>query len=286
MPEDETLKELDKIYSDLYDILIKQVEGKLKGITTLGISPNNYLHYVPFGALWSKEGDRKEYLIDKYKALFYVNSTSLFWIATDRTGTGDLKESNLLAFINPDGSLKHAREEENDLRDIFDKNEIYPGKKAKKELLETMDLSNTVLHFSTHGELDSVNSTQSYLVMADNKRLTVQDIWGLPLKGNVVTTLSACETALGKILSGDDIVSLENAFIYAGSPSVVSTLWKVDEKASAEIAKSFYKNLVLNKKKMDKAEALTQAQRDVRNNFPSYQDPFFWAGFTLRGAYQ
>ncbi len=284
LPEDGTLEELDKIYSHLYEILIKPVEGKLRGITTLGISPNGYLHYVPFGALWTKEDGTKKYLIDKYRSVFYINSTSLFWIASDRTGKSDITAANLIAYINPDESLKYGKDEENELKSIFKKNDIYYGKAAKKETLQTMALSNTVLHFSTHGKLNNQNSTQSYLVMADNRNLTVQDIWGLPLTGNVVTTLSACETGLGQILSGDDIVSLENAFIYAGSPTVVSTLWKVDEKATAEIVKAFYKNLVANK--MNKAEALTQAQRDLRKDTPSYKNPYFWAGFTLRGTYQ
>jgi CHAT domain-containing protein len=282
----DTSKELHQIYSDLYDILIKPVKGKLQGITTLGISPNGYLHYVPFGALWSKEGGETKYLIDQYKAIFYVNSTSIFWIATDRAGKSNVSESNLVAYINPDESLKFAEEEKKQLQGIFRHNKIYYGGDAKKEELETMALSNAVLHFSTHGSLNSRDSSRSYLVMANNRNLMVQDIWGLPLKGNVVTTLSACETALGQPLSGDDIVSLENAFIYAGSPSIISTLWKVDEKPTLAITTAFYRNLVDKDKKMSKAEALTQAQRDLKKNYPSYADPFFWAGFMLRGTYQ
>jgi len=283
---DETRKELHQIYADLYEILIRPVQGKLQGITTLGISPNGYLHYVPFGALWAKEGGEPKYLIDQYRAIFYVNSTSIFWVATDRAGKGNVSESNLVAYINPDESLKFAKEEEKELKGIFKNNKIYYGGEAKKEALESMVLSNTVLHFSTHGSLNSRDSSKSYLVMANNRNLTVQDIWGLPLKGNVVTTLSACETSRGELLSGDDIVSLENAFIYAGSPSVVSTLWKVDERATAELVTAFYRNLVDAKKKMSKAEALTQAQKKVKDTSTHYKDPYFWAGFMLRGTYQ
>ena len=85
-------------------------------------------------------------------------------------------------------------------------------------------------------------------------------------------------------MNGNDIVSLESAFIYAGSPSVVSTPWKVDERATAELTTAFYRNLV--NQKMSKAEALTQAQRKMKDTSTHYKDPYFWAGFMLRGIYQ
>jgi CHAT domain-containing protein len=72
----------------------------------------------------------------------------------------------------------------------------------------------------------------------------------------------------------------------AGSPPVVSTLWKVDERAAAELVTAFYRNMVDTNKKMSKAEALTQAQRKVKDTSTYYKEPYFWAGFTLRGSYQ
>jgi CHAT domain-containing protein len=71
--------------------------------------------------------------------------------------------------------------------------------------------------------------------------------------------LSGCETALGKLSSGDELVGLTRAFIYAGTPSVVASLWKVDDASTASLMSSFYKNL----KTKSKVEALRQAQLDM-----------------------
>jgi CHAT domain-containing protein len=77
----------------------------------------------------------------------------------------------------------------------------------------------------------------------------------MDLKANLVV-LSACETGLGKLSSGDELVGLTRAFIYAGTPSVVASLWNVEDSSTAALMASFYKNL----KTMSKVEALRQAQ--------------------------
>jgi HEAT repeat protein/CHAT domain-containing protein len=267
----------------LNDILIKPIEdsGKLKGITIVGISPNGFLHYVPFGALISSDKEEgTQYLIDRY-SLFSINSTSILAVAMDRAEqkTGG---RTLLAFGNPDGTLKDSEEEVEGIAKLFDKAEVYnkPGN-SKKEIIMQRKGKETFIHLSTHGYFDTLDSSKSYLVMSDGK-LTVEDIWGLPLKGMALTTLSACETGLGEILSGDDVVSLENAFIYAGSPSVVSTLWEVDEESTAELMLLFYQDI---QKGMTKVSALTDAQRQLRAS-ENYAHPYFWAAFTLRGDWR
>ena len=91
-----------------------------------------------------------------------------------------------------------------------------------------------------------------------------------------MVVLSACQTALGKITSGDEIIGLTRAFIYAGTSSVVATLWSVSDRVSYELMGEFYDNL----KKANKAEALRQAQLKIMQEFPH---PFFWAAYGLTG---
>ena len=80
----------------------------------------------------------------------------------------------------------------------------------------------------------------------------------MDLKANLVV-LSGCDTALGKLSTGDELVGLTRAFIYAGTPSVVASLWSVDDNSTAQLMASFYRNL----KTMSKVEALRQAQLEL-----------------------
>ncbi len=92
----------------------------------------------------------------------------------------------------------------------------------------------------------------------EDGRLTVKEIFERELNADLVV-LSGCETALGKLSRGDEFVGLTRAFIYAGTPSVVASLWKVEDNSTAALMGSFYKNL----KTMSKSEALRQAQLEL-----------------------
>ena len=106
-------------------------------------------------------------------------------------------------------------------------------------------------------------------------KLKVGEIFSLDLKTNMVV-LSACETGLGKLSGGDEIVGITRAFIYAGTPSIVTTLWKVNDRASYELMREFYQHLKTGKK----SEALRQAQLKTMKEFP---EPFYWAAYQLTG---
>jgi CHAT domain-containing protein len=95
-------------------------------------------------------------------------------------------------------------------------------------------------------------------------------------------TLSACETALSKIQGGDDLVGLSRGFIYAGTPSLLATLWKVDDASTAKLMELFYGNW---KKGMTKPEALRQAQLTLKS-MPQYRHPFYWAPLVMIGDWR
>ena len=99
------------------------------------------------------------------------------------------------------------------------------------------------------------------------------------LQGVNLVTLSACQTALGERNEGDEIVSLMRAFFYAGSPAVVSTLWRVDDRATAFLMKVFYERLLAG---ASYAEALRTAQLETSLQ-SGWDDPYYWAAFTLAG---
>jgi tetratricopeptide (TPR) repeat protein len=107
--------------------------------------------------------------------------------------------------------------------------------------------------------------------------LKMSDIVSLKMNTDVVA-LTACQTALGKDLSGEGVMSMGRAFQYAGSSSVLMTLWEVEESSAVQLAQSFFKYRKEGKSKLD---ALQAAKKDIRD--AGYKHPYFWSGFILVG---
>lgn len=147
-----------------------------------------------------------------------------------------------------------------------------------------------ILHFATHGFLNQENPDLSGLVLSlydknrqkQNGFLRVIDLYALRLNADLVV-LSACQTALGKEVGGEGIVGLTNGFIYAGASSVLSTLWKIDDAATAELMTRFYRAML--KEKQSPSEALRTAQNELRQ-IPRFSHPRYWAGFVLTGDWR
>jgi CHAT domain-containing protein len=137
----------------------------------------------------------------------------------------------------------------------------------------------SMLHFATHGKFNADTPLNSGLYLAKGRDadgiLTVGDLYGLNFDSDLVT-LSACETGLGKVANGDDVIGLTRGFLYAGARSIVASLWEVDDAATEQLMVSFYGNL----KDHDKREALRLAQIETRTKFPH---PMFWAAFQIVG---
>ncbi len=147
-----------------------------------------------------------------------------------------------------------------------------------------------IIHFATHGLVDDRNPALSGLVLSlvDQKGndidgfLRLQDIYNLKLNADLVV-LSACNTALGKEVRGEGIVGLTRGFMYAGSPRVVATLWKVDDVATAHFMSIFYKKMLAEY--MRPAAALRAAQNEMMKQ-PRWRSPYYWAPFVLQGEWK
>jgi CHAT domain-containing protein len=162
---------------------------------------------------------------------------------------------------------------------------------ATREQLLTTDLTQyAILHFATHGLLDTKRPENSGLILSTVKRdgqeqngfVGLKDIYHLRAPVNLVV-LSACRTALGKDVRGEGLLSLTRGFMYAGASSVVASLWKVDDEATAELMRLFYVNML--QRGMTPATALRAAQNSIRQK-PEWRSPFYWAAFTLQGEYR
>lgn len=165
------------------------------------------------------------------------------------------------------------------------------GFAATRELALSPALADfRIVHFATHGVVDSRRPERSGLVLslvdehgvARDGYLRVPEIAGLELRSDLVV-LSACRTALGREVWGEGLVGLARGFMAAGSPRVVATLWNVRDEASAEWMRRFYGGLLRDG--LRPAAALRQAQLAMRAD-PRWRAPYYWAGFVLQGEWR
>ena len=147
-----------------------------------------------------------------------------------------------------------------------------------------------IVHFATHGWLDSRQPALSGLVLSllDRKGAPVNgflfahDVYNLQLRADLVV-LSACRTALGKDVKGEGLTGLTRGFMHAGAPRVVASLWEVDSRATAELMTRFYSRMLNDK--LAPAAALRAAQLSMWRD-DRWHSPYNWAGFIIQGEYR
>ena len=270
-------KRFHKVATDFYRLLMAPIERDIK-TDRLIIVPHGVLHKVPFAALT----DGSKYLCDKYAMSVLPASSVIEYIVKKRKPD----QKRFLAFANPVTDyvpLGFSELEVKEISRLFAKKEIYAREKATEAMARSKASGFDVIHFACHGEFNDRQPLQSGLLLAKDEDndgyLQVHEIFGLDLKNANLVTLSACETALGKIQGGDDLVGLSRGFIYAGTPSILATLWEVDDRSTALFMESFYKNW---QQGMSKPEALRQAQIALKS-MPAYKHPYYWAPFVMIG---
>lgn len=147
-----------------------------------------------------------------------------------------------------------------------------------------------IVHFATHGLIDDEHPELSGILLSlvnqkgepENGFLQLHDIYNLKLSSKLVI-LSACNTGLGKDVKGEGLVGLTRGFMYAGSKSVVASLWKVDDRATSELMALFYRAML--KENLPPAAALRSAKEILRRQ-TAWRAPYFWAAFVLQGEYR
>ena len=147
-----------------------------------------------------------------------------------------------------------------------------------------------IIHFATHGLADSKRPELSGLVlsMVDRKGnpqdgfLGLEDIYNLKLPVDMVV-LSGCQTALGREITGEGLISMTRGFMYAGASRVVASLWNVDDLATSELMAEFYR--AMERDKMRPAAALRKAQIALWKQ-KSWHSPYYWAAFQIQGEWR
>jgi len=165
---------------------------------------------------------------------------------------------------------------------------IVKGFDANRETLMSSRIREyQIVHFATHAFLDRDHPELSGIVltmvdpkgMRQNGVMPLPDVYSLNLSAELIV-LSACQTALGKDISGEGFLGLTHSFLSAGSKSVVASLWKVDDRATANLMTSLYESML--KQGMSTGAALRAAKLKTMKE-KQWRAPYFWAGFVLQG---
>ncbi len=301
----------------LYKELLLPIEKILpKSIEHLIIVPDGFLYFLPFEALLRCSNDQSSdstFLIEKYRISYAPSCSSLLFL---RKKGGKKKYSkSLLAIGNPsynlDGfNLNEHKSPSHILKDIYnnkgydfsslpyskrevkkiskffpkDKQDIYLGKQAREEIIKRTSLEDyQIIHFACHSLLDERFPFRSALVLAiDNKSeedgfLLVREIYNLRLSADMIV-LSACQTGKGKLENIEGVLGLPRIFFYCGARSVVSSLWRINDKSTTKFMSYFYKYLSGGN---SKSQALRLAK--IKMLRTKYSHPFYWSSFVLYG---
>ena len=178
--------------------------------------------------------------------------------------------------------LKNAAKEAQAIAKLY-QTQAFLEQKATERVLRSQVEESEIVHLAAHGEYNNRNPLFSTIHLAQDEReqydgrLEVHEVYGLNLARAKLVVLSACETNIGDLSKGDELVGLNRAFIYAQTPTVIASLWSVDDEPTSLLMEQFYTYL---RRGMNKAQALRQAQQVVRKIYPH---PYFWAAFSLTG---
>lgn len=277
------------------------------------VIPDGLLNYIPFGTLLTDIPLEEVHKIDfpklayllKKKQIAYNYSSSLWWegihwskapinheilgmVATYEEQEKKIKRSKALENLRASLPIQLERVAEIDSLSKYYAGDFYINRYATEYYLKNYASQYGILHLALYGAIDRKQPEYSSLVLTEDAYeeednfLTINEIKQLDLHASMVV-LGNCQTAYGPYERGEGIVHLGRSFMYAGSPSVILSLWNQDAVAATAIMNAFYDNL---KQKMDKDEALQQAKLTYLQTTQGLKaHPAYWAGFIPIGNY-
>ena len=293
---------LEEILNILYKKLFLKIEPELWGIKKIIFIPHKALFFIPLHAMYKKINGKKKYIIEDYKVT-YSPSSQILEMCIKRKRS---KKEKLFSFLcDTTGNLKHSFNEIDKIKKFFPRTNVTDGRTFEDILKHAKD--SNCPHFSCHGEFLFNKPLASGLYVFNEKgdevKFTLKDIFTrLSLPQAYMVTLSACETGMIKYEKTDEFIGLPSGFMFAGSPSVIASLWRVPDNSTSELMIKFYENLI--KKDMDKASSLRVAQLEIKKlkrkeassdrmtylpvteekKIISWDHPYYWAGFCCYGV--
>lgn len=297
MNDAESLNRYTELAHQLYTKLIAPELTRTDELHQLILIPDGNISYLPFETLLTEKPDpgtgnygTLPYLFRRY-AVSYSPSASIALVNESSGGTNrgyygfapDYKKESDTEFRKKPVNLRFNKPEVEFASELF-KGESWKGEGVTEDLLKQNSNRAGILHLAMHGQVEDEHPLLSRLFFntsdTEDGMLHIYEVYSLQIPAELVI-LSACNTASGKLLRGEGIMSLERAFQYAGSKSLLATLWSVDDAASSRITQLFLQNL---KNGMPKNIALQQAKITfLETSNPEKLHPFYWSSFRLTG---
>lgn len=280
---------IDTVARQLFNVLIQPLFSYIKDKKEWMVLPDRLFYYFPFEIITDPATGRM--LIEDY-SISYNFSTQFIAGKSLRRKQKDPKLIALAPFISQGmysykdsvllDKLPATQMEINGL-----KGKILKDTAATKSAFINAAGHFDILHLATHAVMDASNPSQSYIAFypedparQDNFKLYLNELYNLNLDSARLMLLSACETGVGKFIAGEGVMSLSRGVLYAGCPSVVTTLWPANDQSTAYIINHFYRH-------MDEGNDLTTALRlaklDFIKEYPGQKNPAYWAHLVLVG---
>lgn len=286
---------------ELYRHLIAPVESRLDGSRRLYVVPDKALHNVPWDALVSPATGR--YLVEDY-VVMATPSATLFAICTEmaREKEGRRDERGVIvgnpsfdsqAFPGFD-PLPDAEREAEKIADLYRSSTKLIGPAAREQAVRGEMVRADIAHFASHADINEHSAMRSSLLLAREPEsgaksksidgiLQASEIYEMKLPRMRVAVLAACQTGVERYYRGEGRIGMARAFIVAGVPVVVASLWPVDSKPTAELMIRFHEYRKLSHLPTD--EALRRAKLDLlQRSVKRYRHPFYWAAFQSIGG--
>ncbi|MBN1441219.1 MAG: CHAT domain-containing protein [Planctomycetes bacterium] len=277
----------------LHARLIAPLSEAVRGERVI-IVPYGALHRLPFEALRDATG----YQVARWEISYLPSASVLALLGSGRSAGSEAAEGmRLLGLADPDTDyngdgrrdkvpLAGALQEVELVSPRFSEHRIFTGASARESELRRGGRDSDVVHIACHGEFYAHRPWASTLFLApgeggpdDDGLLRAFEVYGLDLRGKKLVTLSGCETGVPEMEAGDDPAGISTAFLHAGASSLLVSLWKVEDRATAELMQSFYAGWMDRKK--SRSAALREAK--LRLLAGEYSHPRQWASFVLLG---
>jgi CHAT domain-containing protein len=253
--------------AELYRMLVSPLEIFLWGAKTLVLVPFDFLHYLPFHALF----DGSQYLTDRF-TISYAPTATIFRLFNAREV--DVHGPALLVGV-PDAAAPFIMDEINSILPVLPNARTFVGAFATRDRITHEMTTARLIHIASHATFRPDNPMFSSIQLHDSS-LNFFDIYNLRTSASLIT-LSGCGTGLSSVVAGDELLGLVRGFLYAGATSVVISLWDVNDQTTAALMKHFYSHLAAGH---SKSQSLRLAMSTLREEHPH---PYHWAPFLLMG---